>query len=228
MGQVPQIKAGYNILGKVGAYIALFETTGWSGITNSGNKNPAKNDDLTRNSSPLPPFALGLDYNSGNISIGGGFAGSLFKADEITVNQNGSPFTYDAVNDFALIAYLHGNIKFGAPYIRFNAAFERSRYTFGMSNGNKADSSALEDNIIEGFLEFGYAMDAVTIALAGGYVQNLTNDDNRLAIGATATIPVQKRLRIIPGVIYYNELETGTVSSSGSRIDAGIKLQLDL
>jgi hypothetical protein len=228
MGQVPQIKAGYNILGKAGVYIALFETMGWAGITNPGNKNPSRKDDLTRNSSPLPPFALGLDYNSGNISIGGGFAGSLFKAGETTVTQGGSPITYDAINDFAMIAYLHGNIKFGAPYIRFNAAFERSRYTFGMNNGNKADGSALEDNIIEGFLEFGYAMDFVTFALAGGYVQNLTNDDNRLAIGLTAAIPVQKRLKIIPGVIYYNELETGTVSSSGSRVDAGVKLQLDL
>ncbi|MDR1212020.1 MAG: hypothetical protein LBK40_07310 [Spirochaetaceae bacterium] len=228
IGRVPQIKAGYNILGKTGVYIALFETTGWSGITNPGNKNPSRKDDPTRNVSPLPPFALGLDYNSGNISIGGGFAGSLFKADETTVTQGGSSTTYDTVNDFAMIAYLHGNIKFGAPYIRFNAAFERSRCTFGMSNGNKADNSALEDNIVEGFLEFGYALDAVTFALAGGYVRNLTNDDNRLAVGLTAAIPVQKRLRIIPGVIYYNELETGTVSSSGSRVDAGVKLQLDL
>ncbi|MDR1212019.1 MAG: hypothetical protein LBK40_07305 [Spirochaetaceae bacterium] len=213
MGQVPQIKAGYNILGKIGAYIALFETTGWSGITN-----PA---DGTGNLSPLPPFAVGADFNSENISIGGGFAGSLYEKDAAAQAA--------AVNDFAMIAYLHGNIKFGAPYIRLNVAFERSRCTFGMSNnGNKPDGSALEDNIVEGFLEFGYAMDVVTLALAGGYVQNLTNDDNRLAIGMTAAIPVQKRLRIIPGVIYYNELETGTVSSSGSRVDAGVKLQLDL
>jgi hypothetical protein len=216
MSRVPQIKAGYKF-GNVGAYVTLFETTGWGGITNPGG--------ATGNHSPLPPFALGADFNSGNISIGGGFAGSLVDVDA------------DDGDGFGWMGYLHGNIKFGAPYIRFNFAYEYSRnLLLGSRNGNTvpsagtppvADDSALEDGTIEGFLEFGYAMDVVTIALAGGYVQNLTKDDNRLAIGATATIPVRKSLRIIPGVIYYNELETRDVSSSGSRIDAGVKLQLD-
>jgi hypothetical protein len=169
-----------------------------------------------------PAFTAGYDYKNSTLSLGGGFAGYYI---------NDTTFPY--------IAYLHGTVKFGKPYIKFNAAFEHDPGKPASAAGTVAsnwnlripagDTRGSHDELFEGYIELGFTGEAFTAILTTGYTHNMgegNNNANQLGAAFSVIIPLHDRIKLMPAIVYTNGLNNTAGSSQGSTLSAGTTFQI--
>jgi len=194
----------------------------------------------------MPLTAVGYEFKSDFADIGIGAAGYKY------IVKNAAGAIKDGSSDddaWTYIGYLHGQIKLGAPYIKFNATYQKSPYMLGMpratlfkssghissGQGPTADYAGPDgsrmDAFFEGFLEFGLKTDLGTLSANAAYMKNLNAPQgraDRMAVGLNFAIPVVSGFKVTPTALYINELKDRAGDKQGYDLLAGLKLQCDL
>ena len=173
----------------------------------------------------MPTIYVGYDYKDSMMSIGlGGCYVKVFAATE-------------GVDDIeGYMGYVHGQINVAPAYIRFNATYQKDPTALGMRKltvfssthvaAISADYAGLgsDDAVFEGFLEVG----TKEICAMVGYARNLDNDADRLAAGLQYTIALESYLKVLPSVLYINDLKDAAGDDQDAEILASIKVQADI
>ncbi len=230
-GRLPMVKIGY-----AGLYIAAIQQKGIFNGSDSSSSTTQTVDTTTSDAAQavdstttttdydnyMPKVAIGYEYKSDTLEIGPGFAINYTKID------GGSSVT-------SFIAYVHGKVKFGAPFIKFNATVSQNPGDFGIiqtsavlplgTNGLSGSNAKGADDVyvFEGFIDLGYKLGFGTASIGAGYVNNFETKDERLALYAQVLIPVQKYFKVVPTVLYIDHFE-----DQGRELVAGVKLQADI
>jgi len=231
--RIPQLKLSF-----AGAYIDLMRPPRADEGTNDGYQdNIYKGRDVY-----MPLTAVGYEFKSDIADIGLGFAGYKF------IVKNGYTGTIkgndSSANAWTYIGYLHGNIKLGAPYIKFNATYQKAPYMLNIpavthfSSGAHNPTSGLANDMVrrtdaffEGFIELGFKTGLGTLSANFAYEKNLDvrkGRADRMAVGANFAIPVVAGFKVTPTVLYINELKNKAGVDQGYDLLAGLKLQYDL
>ena len=197
----------------------------------------------------MPLTAVGYELKSDLADIGIGAAGFKYSVKDTSGSIKG-----DDRDAWTYIGYLHGTIKLGAPYIKFNATYQKSPYMLGMqalshfnsgsgmhthalpqssSGGNNSslDSGNVMDAFFEGYIEFGFKTEFGTLAVNAAYEKNLDAPKgraDRMAAGLNFAIPIVSGFKVTPTALYMNQLKNRAGVKQGSDLLAGLKLQWDL
>jgi hypothetical protein len=195
----------------------------------------------------FPVTAVGYDLKSDFIDIGLGFAGFKYFIKDSTVLAADTTTTNNAnINDtFAYIGYVHGTVKLGGPYVKFNATYQKAPELLGITGGSyfnatghgisedrtAAAGGSFSDAFFEGYIEFGIKTGLGTFAANVAYEKNLDAPQGRAdrgAVGLNFSIPVVQGFKVTPTVLYINELKDRAGVDQGYDVLGGIKLQYDL
>jgi len=241
-GRLPQLRATWN-----GLYVAALSPRG---ITNAGDSSSstyfiydptlAADDPLETATvsvdydNYMPKVAIGYEYKSDMFEIGPGFALNYTKktTDDDTDDTNDS---VTKVTSF--IGYVHGKVKTGDFYTKFNATFAQNPKDFGIyqvsiapldgngvSGGFNGKSGNNDVYVFEGFVELGYKLGIGAASAGVGYVKNFEDaaarKEQRLAVYGQICMPVVKGFKVTPTLLYVNQLD-----DEGSELIAGVKLQ---
>lgn len=232
--RTPQIKLSFQ-----GVYIVLAKSPGLNPADSSigYDKNMYGGQDVY-----MPLTAIGYDYKSDVIDFGLGLAGYKY------IIQNKAEYSENLISGYnnnilAFIAYLHGNVKLGDLFVRFNTALERAPALLGltqgephfnsnMHNGINPDTYKLKDMFVEGMVEVGLRLPLGILAASFGYAQNISNDGdgdaNRLGMGIQFAIDAAPNFTVVPTIFYLNELEDTNGNKQGADMLAGIQFRIDL
>ena len=224
----PQIKLSYQ-----GFYLIFAK---YYGLASPGS-NAGYYADLYNNKDLyMPVTGIGYDLKSEALDLGFGFAGYR-EANKTTTTDVQS-----------WIAYLHGDIKLGNMFIRFNAAYEKAPLLLGLTQGQpmfqgvgstlghfyhgvSSDIEKPTDHFAEGMVEFGYKLPFGVFTTSVGYQFNVTNegegDANRLGIGAQLAIDLTKGFTVVPTFFYLDELQDASGNAQGADLVAGIQFRAD-
>lgn len=230
--RTPQIKLSY-----MGAYLVLAKSPG----LNPPDSNLGYHAQMYAGQDVYMPLtAIGYDYKSDMIDLGVGFAGYKYFIKNPTLAN-----AKENDDIFAFIGYVHGNVKLGDLFVRFNVAIEQAPTLLGLTqagphfngagsastihNGITSDLKKLDDMFVEGMLELGFKLPFGVFAVSGGYAMNLDETDaTRLGIGAQLAINVAPGFSIVPTVFYLDEMKNSAGNKQGADALAGLQFRADL
>ncbi|MCL2026505.1 MAG: hypothetical protein FWG92_06855 [Leptospirales bacterium] len=203
-------------------------------------------DSMHINRSVHMPFtAVGYEFKSDRADVGIGAAGYKYTVKEVGTGENGGANIKGTDQDaWTYIGYLHGQIKLGAPYIKFNATYQKSPHLLGMPSMvhfNSATSGTARrpglgsgvanatDAYFEGFVELGFKTGLGTLSANVAYIVNLDEaDEGRMGIGLNFAMPIVSGFKVTPAVLYIDEMKDRNGDKQGFDLLAGVKLQYDL
>jgi len=187
----------------------------------------------------MPLATVGYEYKSDVADIGLGFTGYRYSVKN-TYKMDSAYAGLDK-NMRVYMGFIHGTIKLGGPYIKFNASYEKSPYLLGISNiaqyWNASpthsllnDCEKLSDAFLEGLVEIGYKSSAFGFSATVGYMRNMSGDNHadRIAYGVNIDIPLAPGFKAVPTFYWLDERKDADKEKQGADCLALLKLQYDL
>jgi hypothetical protein len=234
--RIPQLKIGY-----AGLYIDFQQPNNVTGPAANGVTDYTGEQAANKYDVYYPVTTVGYDYKGEFGTVGVTGTGYKFTPQATSVKDN---------DYLVYLATLHGHIKFDPAYVRFNVAYGQNLNRLGIDGqtglvdsvaiargvefGSQYKTAAGEDNTqAEGFLEIGSKIGSGTFAIMGGGVYVITTKAQRVAAGAQYSYPLESYLKLIPTVIYMNNLKgysaaTDKTYDQGKSGYVGLMVQADI